>query len=129
MPGRRALLYFPLLILIGAGAACAHTQGSSTVMADTDTAISASPRPAARVQLIITFEDGTSPESMRRSCDAAGATYVRSLGWAPAIVVLLPEGMTAEEGMAHFKSQPGVVSVEVDRQVRAEPVRGPNISK
>lgn len=127
MPSRRTLLYFPLLILIGAGVACAHTQGSSTVMADTNT--SASPRPSTRVQLIISFEDGTSPESMHRVCDAAGATYVRSLGWAPAIVVLLPEGMTAEEGMARFKAQPGVVSVEVDRQVRAEPVRGPNIGK
>lgn len=127
MPGRRTLLYLPLLILIGAGAACAHTQGSSTVMADTTR--SASPHPSIRVQLIITFEDGTAPESMRRVCDTTGATYVRSLGWAPAIVVLLPEGMTAEEGMARFKAQPGVVGVEVDRQVRAEPVRGPSVGK
>ena len=127
MPGRRTLLYLPLLILIGAGAACAHTQGSSTVMADTTT--STSPRPSARVQLIVSFEDGTSPESMRHASDAAGATYVRSLGWAPAIVVLLPEGMTAEEGIARFRAQPGVVGVEVDRQVRAEPVRGPSIGK
>jgi len=46
-----------------------------------------------------------------------------------AIVVLLPEGMSAEEGMVRFRAQPGVINVEVDGKVRADPIRGPSISK
>lgn len=100
-------------------------------MADTDTLASSSApsRPASRVQLIVSFEDGTPPEAMRTVCDTAGATFVRSVGWAPAMVVLLPEGMTAEEGIVRFRSYAGVVNVEVDRAVRAEPIRGPNVGK
>ena len=100
-------------------------------MADTDTLVSspASSRPAARVQLIVSFEEGTSPEAMHAACDSTGTTFVRSVSWAPAMVVLLPEGMTAEEGIVRFRAQPGVINVEVDRQVRAEPVRGPTIGK
>jgi hypothetical protein len=131
MPGRRKL-YLPLLILLGAGthACAATTPGSSKVMADTDsTTPSVSSHPATRVQLIVSFRDGTPLETMRTACDAAGATYVRDIGWAPAIVVLLPEGMSAEEGMVRFRAQPGVINVEVDGKVRAEPIRGPSISK
>jgi hypothetical protein len=125
----RRKLYLPSLILLGAGAtACAATlPGSSTVMADTATA--ASSRPATRVQLIVSFRDGTPPETMRTACEVAGATYVRDIGWAPAIVVLLPEGMSAEEGMVRLRAQSGVINVEVDGKVRAEPIRGPNVGK
>lgn len=131
MPGRRKL-YLPFFILIGAGtAACAATTpGSSNVMADTDnTTPSVSTHPASRVQLIVTFREGTPLESMRIACDAAGATYVRDIGWAPAIVVLLPEGMSAEEGMVRLRAQPGVINVEVDGKMRAQPIRGPAIGK
>lgn len=128
MPNRRTLYLLPL-ILLGAGtiACAANTPGSSTVMADTDS--SASSSSATRVQLIVSFRDGTPLETMRTACEAAGATYVRDIGWAPAIVVLLPEGMSAEEGMVRFRAQPGVINVEVDGKVRAEPIRGPSISK
>ena len=124
----RRKLYLLSFVLLGAGAtACAATlPGSSTVMADTATASS---RPATRVQLIVSFRDGTPPETMRNACDVAGATYVRDIGWAPAIVVLLPEGMSAEEGMVRLRAQPGVINVEVDGKVRAEPIRGPNVGK
>jgi len=100
-------------------------------MADTDSVLSSSvsSRPAPRVQLIVSFEDGTSADAMHAACAATGATFVRSVSWAPAMVVLLPEGMTAEEGIVRFRAQPGVINVEVDRQVRAEPVRGPNVGK
>ncbi|WNL46259.1 hypothetical protein RKE25_01095 [Dyella sp. BiH032] len=130
MTGRRTL-YLPCLILLGAGAACAANPGSTTVMADTDSVLSSSvsSRPAPRVQLIVSFEDGTSVDAMHAACAATGATFVRSVSWAPAMVVLLPEGMTAEEGIVRFRAQPGVINVEVDRQVRAEPVRGPNVGK
>lgn len=128
MPGRRKL-YLPLGILLGAGtvACAATTPGSPTVMADTSA--SASSQPAARVRLIVSFRDGTPPETMRVACEAAGATYVRDIGWAPAIVVLLPEGMSAEEGMVRLRAQPGVIQVEVDGKVRAEPIRGPALGK
>ena len=127
----RRKLYLPTLILLGAGtiACAATTPGSSIVMADTDSTTSTPAHPATRVQLIISFRDGTPLEAMRVACDAAGATYVRDIGWAPAIVVLLPEGMSAEEGMVRFRAQPGVINVEVDGKVRADPIRGPSISK
>jgi hypothetical protein len=127
MPNRRRL-YLSLWILFGAGSvACTATPpGSPIVMADTST--SASPKPA-RVQLIVSFRDGTPSDTMRTACDAAGATWVRDIGWAPAVVVLLPEGMTAEEGMVRFRAQPGVINVEVDGKARAEPIRGPAIGK
>ncbi|WP_346948458.1 hypothetical protein [Dyella sp.] len=130
LPGRRKL--YLLFFLIGAGStACASdTPGSSTVMADTDSTATSTPsQPATRVQLIVSFRDGTPLETMRTACDAAGATYVRDIGWAPAIVVLLPEGMSAEEGMVRFRAQPGVINVEVDGKVRADPIRGPSINK
>ncbi|MGO4701866.1 S8 family serine peptidase [Dyella sp. 2RAB6] len=129
----RRKLYFASLILLGAGsAACAaNLPGRSIVMADTDTDTTAptEPHAATRVQLIVSFREGTPLETMRVACDAAGATYVRDLGWAPAIVVQLPEGMSAEEGMVRFRAQPGVINVEVDGKVRAAPIRGPSISK
>lgn len=128
----RRKLYLPSLILLGAGTtACAATMpGSSIVMDDTDSTTSAPAHSTStRVQLIISFRDDTPLETMRLACDTAGATYVRDIGWAPAIVVLLPEGMSAEEGMVRFRAQPGVINVEVDGKVQARPIRGPSISK
>ena len=125
----RRKLYLLSLLLLGAGAtACAaDTPGSSTVMADTDSTTHAAPSDAAhRVQLIVSFRDHTPLETMRTACTAAGVTYVRDIGWAPAIVVQLPQDMPAEEGMVRLRAQPGVINVEMDGKIQAEPIRGPS---
>ena len=101
-------------------------------MADTNEAVSdtaEAPEPAPSVQLIVSFKDGTPPETMRASCDVVGATFVRSMGWTPAMVVTLPAGMSAEQGISRFRALPGVVNVEVDRVVRVKPVHGPTLGK
>lgn len=81
------------------------------------------------VQLIVSFSDGTSPVAMSAASTAVGAKLVRAMDWAYAAVVILPAGMTAEEGIARFKAQPGVIGVEVDRQLQARPIPGPKLSR
>lgn len=81
------------------------------------------------VQLIVSFSNDTSPAAMSAASTAVGATLVRSMDWAHATVVILPTGMTAEEGIARFKAQPGVVGVEMDRQLQARPIPGPKLGR
>lgn len=125
MPARRLMFRALLLLSLGTGAACAHPAGNPPAMPDTQ----ASAAKPATVQLIVSFKDDASPAAIADASKAVGATLVRSMDWAHAIVVTLPADMSAEQGIARFKAQPGVVGVEMDRQLQANPIRGPKIGK
>ncbi|SFR95712.1 hypothetical protein SAMN05216570_1247 [Dyella sp. OK004] len=123
MPTRRLLLRAWLLLPLGTGVACAHPAGNPPTMSDTQPS---APKPVT-VQLIVSFKDDASPSAMAEASKAVGAPLVRHMDWAYAIVVTLPAGMSAEQGIARFKAQPGVAGVEVDRQLQANPIRGPKL--
>ncbi|MFC4765523.1 S8 family serine peptidase [Dyella koreensis] len=125
MPTRRLLFRALLLLPLSTGAACAHPAGNPPAMPDTQVS-AAKPAP---VQLIVSFKDDVSPAAMADASRAVGATLVRSMDWAHAIVVTLPADMSAEQGISRFKAQPGVMGVEMDRRLQVNPIRGPKIGK
>jgi len=78
----------------------------------------------AEVQLLVKCEGGPLGEKARAADTAAGAKVLRrfeALGWH---LVRLPEGVSAGQGMARYRAQPGVLKVELNHPVlrRPEPV-------
>ncbi len=83
--------------------------------------------PYADAELLVKCEGGPSGELARAADTSVGGTTVRrfeAIGWH---LVRLPEGVSAAQGLARYRAQPGVLKVEPNRQVpqRPEPLPPP----
>ncbi|WP_266157275.1 S8 family serine peptidase [Dyella silvatica] len=78
-------------------------------------------------RLIVTYQDAPDSDAAKAANRTVGARMLRPVSGGHAAVVELPPGITAESAMAKLKAQPGVVYVELDSMLQADPLRGPRI--
>ncbi|MFC5742243.1 S8 family serine peptidase [Dyella tabacisoli] len=119
---RVARLAIPLLLTLPIFSACAY-DGAPPMPAQAPGASQI--QQGAR--LIVTYKDAPDSDAAKAANRSVGARMLRPVSGGHAAVVELPPGAAVASAMTKLKAQPGVVYVEVDSLLRADPIRGPRI--